>query len=109
MNPKAAGALSMTLVFLCGTVVGAFGAHKWVHSSPPFWTAAGKEISVRKWTRELNLSQAQSQQIATILDDFSTYYRTVIGGAYSRITQILDDGQKRKFDQMLSAAGDKKK
>lgn len=108
MNPKAACGVTLVLVFLCGTAVGAFGAHKWIHATPPFWTASGKEISVRKWTRELNLNQSQAQQMGVILDDFATYYRTVIGGAYTRITQILDDGQKKKFDKMLGEATEKK-
>ena len=108
MNPKAVGGLTLVLVFLCGTAVGAVGAHKWIHTSPPFWTAAGKEISVRKWTRDLNLNQEQSQQIETILDDFATYYRTVIGGAYTRITQTLDETQKKKFDKMLGEATEKR-
>jgi hypothetical protein len=38
----------------------------------------------------------------SILDDFSTYYRNVVADGKSRIMQILNDDQRRKFEQMLA-------
>ena len=52
-------------------------------------------------TRDLDLTPAQTEQMETILDDFAKYYRTVLSDGKSRILQILNEEQKRKFEKVL--------
>jgi hypothetical protein len=91
------------LVFLCGAVLGAvvmsFSGHASLHGTPP--VATGLSMSVREWKEELNLTDQQTIQLTSILDDFSHYYDNVLADGNSRIIQILNPDQRRKFEQML--------
>jgi uncharacterized membrane protein len=95
--------LSFVLVFLCGAVLGAvvmsFSGHASLHGTPP--VATGLSMSVREWKEELNLTDQQTVQLTSILDDFSHYYDNVLADGNSRIIQILNPDQRRKFEQML--------
>lgn len=95
--------LSFVLVFLCGAVLGAvvmsFSDHASLHGNPP--VATGLSMSVREWKEQLDLSDQQTVQITSILDDFSRYYDDVLADGNSRIMQILNEEQRRKFEQML--------
>lgn len=103
-SPRAACAATLVLVFLCGAVVGALtynlGAHKTLHRAP-FWTDAGKALYIERFKRELDLTPTQTEQMESILDDFAKYYRTVLSDGKSRIMQILNDDQRRKFERLL--------
>ena len=103
-DPRVVCAITLTLVFLCGAAAGALamnlGAHARLHKAP-FWTDAGKADYFDRMKRELDLTPAQAEQMESILDDFSKYYRTVIADGKSRIMQILNDSQRRKFEQLL--------
>ena len=105
VGPRAAGISTLVLVFVCGVVVGALtftlGAHKRMHREA-FWTASGKDAAVARVRKELNLTPAQVEQLQTILDDFAKYYTTVLSDGKSRIMQMLDDNQKKKFEQLLA-------
>jgi hypothetical protein len=106
--------LTLLVVFLCGAsagmVVMAMGAHRWMHaSSQPAWKESGKEVSLQRFKKELSLTPSQTEQLETILDDFFTYYHTlqaqlddVRASGKQRILRILDDGQKRKFEKIMS-------
>ena len=78
------------------------GAHKWMHRAVPLWTEGGKEISLQRWKRELDLTPGQTKEMMTILDDFGVYYRNVLSDGKARILKILDEQQKLKFDKLLS-------
>jgi hypothetical protein len=95
--------LSFVLVFLCGAVLGAvvmsFSDHGSLHGNPPVST--GLSMSVREWKEQLDLSDQQTVQLTSILDDFSHYYDDVLADGNSRIMQILNEEQRRKFEQML--------
>ncbi len=95
--------LSFVLVFLCGVVVGAvlmtFSGHARLHGTPP--PASGLSMSVTEWKQELNLTDQQTVQLTSILDDFSHYYDNVLADGNSRIMQILNPDQRRRFEQML--------
>jgi uncharacterized membrane-anchored protein YhcB (DUF1043 family) len=100
----ASAILPLVLVFLCGVTVGALamslGVHSKLHANQ--MTAAGRNtITLERWKRELNLTDAQSAQIEQMLDDFSKYYDNVLADGNTRILQILDDKQKLKFQQMV--------
>ena len=99
--------MPITLVFLVGVVAGAvamsLGAHKPLHPPQlPFWTQGGKEVSLQRWKKELDLTPEQSQQMTVILDDFGTYYKNVLSDGKGRILQILNEDQKRKFNKLLA-------
>jgi len=105
VGPRAAGISTLLLVFLCGAVLGALafnlGAHKKMHREP-FWSATGKDAAVSRVKKELDLTPAQVEQMETILDDFAKYYTTVLTDGKSRILQILNEDQKKKFEKMLA-------
>jgi hypothetical protein len=108
VGPRLAGISTLSLVFLCGAVVGGLafnlGMHKPLHKAP-FWTASGEAIYMEKVKKELDLTPTQVEQLETILDDFTKYYRSVVSDGKSRIMQILNEDQKRKFEQMLQERG----
>jgi Spy/CpxP family protein refolding chaperone len=95
--------LSFVLVFLCGAVLGAvvmsFSYHSKLHGAPP--VATGLSMSVTEWKDKLDLTDQQTIQLTSILDDFSHYYDNVLADGNSRIMQILNPEQRRRFEQML--------
>lgn len=74
-------------------------SHANLHGTPP--VAAGYSMSVGQWKQELNLTDDQTVQLTSILDDFAHYYDNVMADGNSRILQILNPEQRRKFEQML--------
>lgn len=103
---------TLLLVFLCGVVAGALamslGAHKWMHKSAPYWDEGGKQISVEKFTKELDLTPQQARDLETVLDDFMKYYHNlqsemteVRATGKNNILRLLNDEQKRKFEKMM--------
>ena len=104
---------TLLLVFLCGVVAGALamslGAHKWMHKGAPYWDEGGKQISVEKFTKELDLTPQQARDLETVLDDFMKYYGNlqsemaeVRATGKHNILRLLNDEQKRRFEKMLS-------
>ena len=103
MSPKFAGVGMMLLVFLCGSVAGAVAiniVHPWMHQRP-FWDNRAKAEHLKKVTRELDLTPAQSAQMGSILDDFAKYYQTVLFDGKARVMNILNDAQRAKFEKLL--------
>ena len=103
-NPKAACALALALVFLCGAASGALVMDFRVHNrtrTPAFDAAASKAMNFEHMQKELNLTAAQSEQIQSVLSDFWQYYRTVLSDSKQRVEQLLTDQQKQKFEKML--------
>lgn len=102
-NPKFACGMALALVFLCGAAVGAlvmdFGIHR--RTPPAFDTTQGRAAFFERMDRELKLTPAQSEQMRSILADFWDYYRTVLSDGKSRIEQILNPEQRRKFERLL--------
>ena len=101
--------VSFLLVFLCGAVFGAVimsvsghaGLHAPVHGTR---TEPGNlSMSVMEWKQQLDLTDEQTSQITSILDDFSRYYDNVLADGNSRIIQILNPVQRGKFERMLRA------
>ena len=103
-DPKVACMVTLTLVFLCGAAAGAvvmnFGVHSRLHQ-PSFDTAAGKELYFSRMQRELDLTPAQQEQMESILNDFWQYYRTVLSDSKTKVEQILNEEQRRKFERIL--------
>jgi uncharacterized protein YlxW (UPF0749 family) len=104
--PRPAGRvalLSMLLVFLCGAVMGAlvmsYWGHDGLHGSRP---KDGMSMSIREWKQELNLSDDQTRQLTSVLDDFSRYYDNLLADGNTRIIQILNEAQKQKYKRMIA-------
>ncbi len=95
--------VSFVLVFLCGVVLGAVvmsvSGHASLHGAPP--AAAGLSMSVTEWKQQLDLTDTQTDQLQSILDDFSHYYDNLLADGNSRITQILNEDQQHRFERML--------
>ena len=94
--------LTLLLVFLGGAATGAvlmrLREHQ-VHVPAP---ASAKVVStVEEWKRQLDLSEDQTRQIVSILDDFSQYYDNVLADGNSRVMQVLKPEQQRRFEEML--------
>jgi hypothetical protein len=104
---------TLLLIFLSGAVVGAlgmrYGIHGIVQKSGPYWNEGGKEISLQRFRRELDLSPEQAEQMETVLDDFVLYYQTlqtqmdeVRASGKERILRILNQEQRKRFEKMMS-------
>lgn len=108
-NPKILSIL--LLVFLTGSAAGALGfrlVNRQVSRPGPSWKEGGREISLQKFRRELDLSPDQAQEVEVVLDDFMMYYQTlqaqmdeVRANGRERIVKILKPEQREKFDRML--------
>jgi hypothetical protein len=113
-NPKVISTL--VVVFLAGVACGALfmsmGLHDRLHrtvaaaSTPPH---TSRDAIVQKFRTELNLTQEQTQEIASMLDDYRHYYQSlsdqledVRATGKNRILQILDPSQREKFEKMMN-------
>ena len=98
-----AALFSLVLVFLCGAVAGAivlsYARNAGLHGAPP--VSSGLSMSVAEMKSGLNLTDDQTRQLTSILDDFSHYYDNLLADGNSRILQILDPDQKKRFAQMI--------
>jgi len=110
-DPRVIGLI--LLVFLCGSAAGALGARYRYRSSaskPPVADAReAKDVTLQKFRKELSLSDTQAKEIELVLDDFMMYYQTlqaqmdeVRASGKERIVRVLDEGQRKKFDRMMS-------
>ena len=94
---------SLLVVFLCGGVAGAmamsFWFHPMIHAAHP--TGSGMLMSIGEWKQELDLSDEQTRQLTSVLDDFSHYYDNLLADGNTRIMQILDTRQKLKYERLL--------
>jgi len=102
-HQRLACGLAMALMFLCGAAVGALAmnmGHKSLHREP-FWTDNGKTFNLHRLQKELNLSPEQTDQMESVLTDFAQYYKTVLSDGKGRIMSILNDDQKKKFNELV--------
>lgn len=79
------------------------------------WNEAGREITLQKFKKELNLTPHQTEEMERILDDFMTYYQyakaqmdDVRATGKGRILRILQEDQKVKFEKMMGGLQSKK-
>lgn len=111
-NPRVLATL--LLIFLGGAAAGALtmrvGARPAASkSSGPYWKESGREIALQRFKKELNLTDVQTQQMETILDDFVMYVQTlqaqmdeVRASGKERILRCLKPEQRLKFEKMIS-------
>lgn len=95
--------LSLALMFLCGGVAGAvvmsYLVHPTLHRIAP--GSAGMSMSIPEWKQQLDLSDEQIRQLTSILDDFSRYYDNLLADGNTRVLQILNPEQVRKYEEMI--------
>ncbi|MFN7935158.1 MAG: hypothetical protein U0R19_17640 [Bryobacteraceae bacterium] len=110
-NPRILSIL--LLVFVCGAMAGAvtmrLGFSQSFRRPQSYWKEGGKEISLDRFRRELSLNDEQTRQMETVLNDFVMYYQSlqeqmndVRAQGKFRITQILNEEQRQKFNRMMS-------
>ncbi len=100
---------------MAGALAFRYGFHNSPAPQAPYWSEAGKEISLQRLQRELDLTEQQSEEIALILDDFVKYMHSlqvqmdeVRADGKRRILNVLDERQKKKFHEMLSGLSERK-
>lgn len=104
--------LTLGLIFVCGALTGALimtlGARRPVRASSLYWQEGGKDISIQRFQKELNLTPQQTQELEAVLDDFVMYIQMlqaqmdeVRANGKERIVRILNEEQKQKFEKML--------
>jgi len=107
-SPKVLCAVTLALVFLSGGVLGAVVMDLGVHNrqrTPTFETAQGQTLYFERLQKELDLTEAQSEQVKSILNDFWQYYRTVLSEGRGRIDQVLTPEQRVRFERLLQEQG----
>ena len=124
-NPRIASTL--LLVFLAGAAVGMLGMKYGLHDRLHRVAAAAPsresshDAMLQNFKTKLDLSAEQTDQIAVVLQDYSHYYESLQdqlddlrSTGLSRILQILEPGQREKFQKMRAElapqlGGDSKK
>ena len=105
--------LTFSLIFLCGALVGAIAitltqSQTFVASSPQ---ELNRDLTLTRLTTELDLTEAQQERLRVVLDDYFQYYHAlqdqldeVKASGRDKITELLTDEQKVKFQKMLKQA-----
>ncbi len=109
-NPKIL--FTLLAIFLSGAAAGAITMRQFMSPErhrPLYWNPASREYSLEYFTKELDLTSDQQKEMATVLDDFMTYFQTlqaqmddVRATGKQRIMKILNEDQKQRFEKLLS-------
>ena len=95
--------VTLLLVFLGGAATGAVAMRWREHQMHiPAATPYRLPATVDDWKKKLDLTDDQTRQITSILDDFVRLYDNVLADGNTRIMQVLNPEQKQRFQQMLS-------
>ena len=112
-NPKVLRVLA--LVFVAGALSGAvtyrlariFMMRPTVAATPAPTTTMGGKDTLGMLKRELNLTPAQTEQVAAIIDDYKRYYvniqdqyEEVRATGKNRILGVLEPEQRSKFEKL---------
>ena len=80
------------------------------------WKEATREVTLARFTKELNLTPEQAREVETILDDYVLYYQNLQGQiadirmqGHDRILRILEPQQRVKFEAMMTELSSKAK
>ena len=113
-NPKVL--TTLLLVFVAGAFTGAlsmrFGLHERLHHAgpPSSWKdPSSAKTFLDRCVKELDLSQKQASEMASVLDDYKLYYQNVQdqldevrSTGKGRILALLNEKQKQKFEKMIT-------
>jgi len=58
-------------------------------------------MAAREWKKSLSLTDDQTRQLSSILDDFGHYYDNLLADGNTRVLQILNPEQKKKYLKMI--------
>jgi Spy/CpxP family protein refolding chaperone len=125
-SAKRKAALWVAVVFVVGAVLGGvfgfFYGHRSVvsASNPPMSEPARRARRVEQLTQELGLTNAQSQQLNTILSQLHADYKTIHDQSEAQmeiarqkgrdqIRSILTPEQKPKFEEFLKRLDEERK
>lgn len=111
-NPRVL--ITLFVVFLAGSIVGAFAmrcvVHRVWHQPEPYWQEGGKQVALDRLSRELNLSASQQKELEVILDDFVMLVQSlqaqmdeVRATGKVKVMRILNEEQKKKFEKMMGS------
>jgi len=100
-SEKVTPIVTLLLVFLCGAAAGAVVMSRRQAPAPAASVARSLSTSVSDWKKQLDLSDEQTRELTSILDDFSHYYGSLLADGNTRILQILNESQKKKFEKMM--------
>lgn len=102
-RPKTTVVSLMVVAFLCGAAAGAVGMRSYAFRAArvSFSKHESEEMTLSRWKQKLNLTDTQTDQLRSILDDFNRYYDNVLGEGHERILQVLTPEQRQKFEKML--------
>jgi hypothetical protein len=106
-SAKATLCLSFALVFLCGAVSGAIALNvtNKIRAQHSVHKPLNTRFELQHLRRELDLTEDQTNQLSSILDDLTLYYDHLLGDGQSRLMQLLDQKQKDKFKELLEKEG----
>jgi Spy/CpxP family protein refolding chaperone len=103
---------TLLLVFLAGASAGALSMKMGLHDKLHRTASAGsqgRDAVVQKFKAELELSGAQTDQIAAVLEDYKKYYQSLQdqlddlrANGKSQILRILNPEQRVKFEKMMA-------
>lgn len=110
-NPRIVSTLM--LVFIAGAATGAlsmqFGLHEKLHRAAPPAPRSNRDAVLGKFKTGLDLSDAQTQKLGLLLDDYSQYYQSLqeqlddlLATGKTRIMAILNPDQREKFEKMMT-------
>jgi hypothetical protein len=118
LDPKVAGCKGklfgmVAFIFFSGMVVGAFtmnlAERYWLKPKPAIMEASEKQVALDHLCRELQLDDSQARAVEDILDeiimqhaDLMAQFQTNRSHVHDRIMSILNEEQKRRFDQVMS-------
>ncbi len=102
--------LLLLAVFLCGGAAGALTARLAARRAPAtYWKEGGRELTLDRMKKDLDLTPQQAAEIETVLDEFVLYYQNLQGQmddfrseGKSRILRVLTPEQKQKFERMMN-------
>ena len=103
---------TLLLVFLAGTTTGGlvmqFGLHEKLHRNAAA-REPNREAVLQKFKTDLDLSGPQVEKIGLVLEDYRQYYQSLQDQlddlrytGKARILEILDPGQRVKFEKMMT-------
>jgi len=105
---------TLIVIFVSGAMTGALcmrlGLHERLHPSGASLNNPNTgKVFLARCQKELNLTQQQAEQMATILDDYKMYYQSlqdqldeVRATGKSRILAVLNDQQRARFEKLLN-------
>ncbi len=115
MSARSRALVYIVLIFCSGAVAGALlmnvAEHFWMHPAPSAAAPRpdpGAKPYVEEFRKELHLTDDQSRQLEEILDetmkqysDLHTFSHHVRDDGIARIRAILNDEQRKQFDELL--------